>query len=302
MAKIAERVTMVQRSPSYIIGFPNRVRSRKWWERILPMWLQYKITRWRFLIGGFLYRRYLSADSDKMKEALAKMTSAQLPKHIPYDPHFNPRYRPWTQRVCLCPDSDFFKALHKGNVDVATGVISTVNPTTITMEHGQTVEADIIVTATGLRMKYGGNADIYIDGEELKWGEKFLWRGVMVQDVPNMAIVMGYTKASWTLGADATATLVCRMIKHLERNRLTSATPRIPVVDAKEGKKEMVKLTTASGLMGLTSTYITSAIHRLPKTSDDKPWKARGTYMEDMWDASFSSLSRGMQFVQAAKA
>ena len=301
LAKIAEKVTMVQRSPSYVVSFPNRVRPKTWWERILPMWIQHKITRIRFLIGGFLYRRYLSGDSDKMKEFLAKITQAQLPKHIPYDPHFKPKYRPWTQRVCLCPDGDFFKAMHKGNVDVATGIISTVTPNSITMENGQTIEADIIVTATGLNMKYGGNADIYVDGEELKWGEKFLWRGVMIQDVPNMAIVMGYTKASWTLGADATATLVCRMIKHLNSNKLTSATPRVPAVEDAEGQKEMVKLTSASGVMGLTSTYITTAIHRLPKTSDDKPWKARGSYLEDMWDARWASLSRGMQFVQKAQ-
>jgi cation diffusion facilitator CzcD-associated flavoprotein CzcO len=301
LAKIAEKVTMVQRSPSYVVAFPNRVRPKTWWERILPMWLQHKITRIRFLIGGFLYRRYLSGDSEKMKEFLAKITQAQLPKHIPYDPHFKPKYKPWTQRVCLCPDGDFFKAMHKGNVDVTTGIISIVTPSGITMEDGSSVDADIIVTATGLNMKYGGNADIYVDGEELKWGEKFLWRGVMIQDVPNMALVMGYTKASWTLGADATATMVCRMLKHLNSNNLTSATPRIPTTEDKEGQKEMVKLTSASGVMGLTSTYITTAIHRLPKTSDDKPWKARGSYLEDMWDARWASLSRGMQFVQKAR-
>ncbi|KAE9962480.1 hypothetical protein BLS_000266 [Venturia inaequalis] len=302
MAKMAEKVTMVQRSPSYIVSLPNRIRPKTWWERILPLWIQYKINRIRYMIGGFFYRRYLAQNSDQMRESLAKITQAQLPKHIPYDPHFKPRYRPWTQRVCVCPDGDFFKALHKGNVDIATGIISTVTPNSITMENGQNVEADIIVTATGLHIKYGGNADIYVDGEELKWGDKFFWRGVMIQDVPNMAFVMGYTMATWTLGADATATLVCRMIKHLERNKLTSATPRIPVVDVSGGQKEMVKLTSASGVMGLTSTYIKNAMHRLPKTSDDKPWRARGNYLEDMWDARWSSLSRGMQFVQAAQA
>jgi len=289
LAKTAEKVTMVQRSPSYVVSFPNRVRPPSWWERILPMWLRHRITRLRFLIGGFLYRRYLSGDSEKMKEFLAKITTAQLPKHIPYDPHFKPKYKPWTQRVCLCPDGDFFKAMHKGNVDVATGVIGTVNESSIVLESGQTVDADIIITATGLNMKYGGNTDISIDGEKFDFGTKFLWRGAMVQDLPNACIVQGYTKASWTLGADATATLVCRMVNHLNKNNLSSAVPRIP-------RQGMVKVTSSAGVMGLTSTYILNATNRLPKTSDEKPWMARGDYLKDMWDAKFASLKAGMQF------
>jgi len=293
LAEKAEKVTMVQRSPSYVVSFPNRVRPKAWWERILPLWMQHRITRLRFLIGGFLYRRYLSVDSEKTKEFLAKITAAQLPKSIPYDPHFKPKYKPWTQRMCLCPDGDFFKAMHKGNVDVATGVIQTLTDNTIVLESGQTVEADIVITATGLRMKYGGNAEFYVDGEHINFGEKFLWRGVMVQDMPNMALVQGYTKASWTLGADATAHLVVRMIKHLTWNGLTSATPRIP-------KKDMVKITGAPGVMGLTSSYIMQAMHRLPKTSDEKPWTARGNYLWDMFDAKFASLKQGMQFTMKA--
>jgi cation diffusion facilitator CzcD-associated flavoprotein CzcO len=220
------------------------------------------------------------------------MTQAQLPPSIPYDPHFNPSYKPWTQRMCLCPDGDFFKSLRSGKADVATGVIKTVTDSGIELESGQVIDADIIVTATGLRMKYGGNAEYYIDGERLQWSDKYLWRGVMLQDVPNAAIVQGYTKASWTLGADATAAVVVRMIKHLDRNRYTSATPRIP-------RDNMVKLTSAPGVMGLTSTYILSALHRLPKSSDYGVWKARGNYLWDMLDAKFGNMNTGMQFTLA---
>ncbi|KAF2431330.1 FAD/NAD(P)-binding domain-containing protein [Tothia fuscella] len=293
LAKAAAKVTMVQRSPSYVISFPNRVAAKKWWEKILPIRLQHQITRLRFLISGFLYRRYLSGDSDKMREFLGKITAAQLPKHIPFDPHFKPTYAPWTQRVCLSPDGDFFKALRDGNVDVATGVIDTVTENAIVLKSGQTIEADIIITATGLRMKYGGNVNFLVDGEKLNFGEKFLWRGVMIQDMPNSAIVQGYTKASWTLGADATATMVCRLIKHLNRNNLSSATPRI-------AEKDKVNVTVSPGVMGLTSTYIKNALHRLPRTSDMDPWKARSSYMQDMFDAQFASLKKGMQFTMAA--
>lgn len=292
-AEIGEgKVTMVQRSPGYVVSLPNRVAPKAWWERILPLWLQHRITRLRFLLLGFIYRRFLSGDAEKTKIFLQRITQAQLPAHIPYDPHFKPNYAPWTQRMCLCPDGDFFKALHTKKADVATGIIQKVNEKGIQMEDGQTVDADIIVTATGLRMKYGGNANYYVDGEKIEWGEKFLWRGVMIQDMPNCAIVQGYTKASWTLGADATAHMVVRMVKHLDWHNFTSAVPRL--------SREQARITRATGVMGLTSNYILSALHRLPKTSDEAPWKGRGNYMKDIWDAKYSSINKGMQFTKRA--
>jgi cation diffusion facilitator CzcD-associated flavoprotein CzcO len=288
------KVTMVQRSPGYVVSLPNRARPKAWWERLLPIWLSSRIVRLRFLLMGFVYRRFLSGDSEKTKIFLQRMTQAQLPAHIPYDPHFKPNYAPWTQRMCLCPDGDFFKALHTKKADVATGIIKTVKSNGIEMENGQFIDADIIVTATGLRMRYGGNAEYYVDGERIEWGEKFLWRGVMVQDIPNLSLVQGYTKASWTLGADATAHMVVRMMKHLDWYRYSSATPRI--------SKDLVRITKATGVMGLTSTYILSALHRLPKTSDEEPWKGRGNYLKDIWDAKYSSVNKGMQFTKATNA
>jgi cation diffusion facilitator CzcD-associated flavoprotein CzcO len=285
------KVTMVQRSPGYVVSLPNRLAPKPWWQRILPVWLSLRITRLRFLINGFIYRRFLSGDAEKTKLFLARITQAQLPAHIPYDPHFKPNYAPWTQRMCLCPDGDFFKALHSKKADVATGIIKNVQADGIELESGQKIDADIIITATGLRMKYGGNAEYYVDGEKILWGEKFLWRGVMVSDMPNMSIVQGYTKASWTLGADATAHMVVRMVKHLDSHKFSSCTPRVP-------KKDLVRITKATGVMGLTSTYILSALHRLPKTSDEAPWKGRGNYVQDIWDAKYSNINKGMQFTQ----
>jgi cation diffusion facilitator CzcD-associated flavoprotein CzcO len=293
LAQTATKVTMVQRSPTYVVGFPNRTHGNTWWEWLLPRsWFHY-LTRLRFLIGGIFMRRFFS-DPIKARAYVAKLTQAQLPKHIEFDPHFVPRYDPWTQRMCFCPDNDFFKALHKGNTDVVTGVIRTVAEDRVIMENGQEIEADVIVTATGLRMKYGGNADIIVDGERLIWGDKFLWRGIMISDVPNMAIVQGYTKASWTLGADATATMVMRLIKYMERKEITSATPRAK-------KSDQARLVHAPALMGLTSTYILTALHRLPKTTNEGPWRPRGNYLWDMFNSRFSDLSKGMQFTMAAK-
>jgi cation diffusion facilitator CzcD-associated flavoprotein CzcO len=289
MAEKAAKVTMVQRSPGYIISIPNRRAPKAWWERILPAWLQHRIIRLRYLLMGFIYRRFLSGDSDQTKKFLQRVTQAQLPAHIPYDPHFKPSYAPWTQRMCLCPDGDFFKALHTKKADVATGTIDTIEADGIKMHDGQKIEADIIVTATGLRMRYGGNADYFVDGERIVWGQKYLWRGVMIQDMPNAAVVQGYTKASWTLGADATAHMVVRMVKHLDSYKCSSAVPRVTKDDA-------IKFTRATGVMGLTSTYIMTALHRLPKSSDFGPWKPRGNYAKDIWDAKYSNIKQGIQF------
>jgi hypothetical protein len=138
-------------------------------------------------------------------------------------------------------------------------------------------------------LRYGGGAEIYVDGERINWGDKFFWRGMMIQDIPNCVLVQGYSKASWTLGADATAHTVCRLIKHLDHHKMSSATPRIP----KEG---MVEVSKAPGIMGLTSTYIVTGKHRVPKQSDSAPWKARGDYLQDMWVAKYGNLRPGLQF------
>jgi cation diffusion facilitator CzcD-associated flavoprotein CzcO len=295
LAQTAAKVSMVQRSPTYVLGFPNRTNKRRWWEWILPNSWFHWLTRLRYLIGGIYIRRFLS-DPIKARVFIEKMNKKQLPAHIPHDPHFKPRYDPWTQRMCFCPDNDFFKALQKGNTDVVTGTIKTVTEDRLIMDDGHEVEADTIVTATGLRMQYGGNTKITIDGEPLIWGEKFLYRGIMISDVPNMAIVMGYTKASWTLGADATATMVMRLLKLMSSKNITSATPRL--ADSEE-KLRNVKRTPA--LMGLSSTYILTALHRLPKNLPEAPWRARENYLWDMWDSRFADLGRGMQFTYAPR-
>jgi cation diffusion facilitator CzcD-associated flavoprotein CzcO len=295
LAQTATKVSMVQRSPTYVLGFPNRTNKRRWWEWFLPNSWFHWFTRLRYLIGGIYIRRFLS-DPVKARAFIEKMNKRQLPSSIPWDPHFKPRYDPWTQRMCFCPDNDFFKALQKGNTDVVTGNIKTVTEDRLIMDDGHEVEADIIVTATGLRMQYGGNTRITVDGEELVFGNKFFWRGVMISDVPNMAIVMGYTKASWTLGADATAAMVMRMLKYMSKRSITSATPR--VADAEEKLKIA---TTTPALMGLSSTYILTALHRLPKTLKEDPWRARENYLWDMWDSRFADLSRAMQFTYAPR-
>ncbi|TID25178.1 High osmolarity signaling protein [Venturia nashicola] len=289
LAKTAKKVTMVQRSPSYIVSMANRTTPR-WWEMFVPRYIQQRLTRIMYLFIGIWLRRMMK-NPKKMREWMTKDTKKLLPASIPFDPHFNPKYDPWTQRVCLCPDGDFFEALQEGKAGVATGVIRTVTDTSIVLESGETIEADIIITATGLHLQYGGNSAFKIDSEPLDWHTKFLWRGSMIQDVPNLMLVQGYTTASWTLGADATAHMTCRMLKYFQRNKYSSATPRVT-------RSGVVEQNWEKGLMGLTSTYIRMAKGRLPKNGVEDPWRARKDYLWDLWFAKFGDLRKGLSFVE----
>ncbi|QDS75595.1 hypothetical protein FKW77_006326 [Venturia effusa] len=288
LAKTAKKVTMVQRSPSYVVSMPNRMAPR-WWEMFVPRFIQERLTRIFFLLMGLFIRRMMK-NPEKTRKWMTKDTKKLLPPSIPFDPHFNPKYDPWTQRVCLCPDGDFFEAFRDGKAGVATGVIKSVTEDSIVLESGESIQADIIITATGLHLQYGGNSTFTIDNEPLVWSQKFFWRGTMIQDVPNLMLVQGYTTASWTLGADATAHMACRMLKHFQKNRFSSAVPRVPRPEAIEQSKE-------AGLMGLTSTYITMAKDRLPKQGVKDPWRPRGDYLRDLWFAKYGDLRPGLSFV-----
>ncbi|KAE9987860.1 hypothetical protein EG328_001286 [Venturia inaequalis] len=290
LAKVAKKVTMVQRSPSYIVSMANRT-TPKWWEMFVPRYIQQRLTRIMYLLMGFFLRRMMK-NPERMKKWMTRDTKKLLPPSIPFNPHFEPKYDPWTQRVCVSPDGDFFEALREGKAGVATGVIKTMTEKSIILESGETIEADIIITATGLHLQYGGNSTFKIDSEPLDWSTKFFWRGSMIQDVPNLMLVQGYTTASWTLGADATAHMTCRMLKHFQKNKLSSATPRV------SSSSGVVEQSGETGLMGLTSTYIRMAKGRLPKHGLADPWRARGDYLWDLWFAKFGDLRKGLSFVE----
>jgi cation diffusion facilitator CzcD-associated flavoprotein CzcO len=205
---------------------------------------------------------------------------------MPHDPHFKPAYNPWEQRLCLCPDGDFFKALRKGNADIVTDTIRTVTANGIQTESGKMIDADIIVTATGLKMQLAGAARISVDGEPVDVSTKFMWKGVMLQDLPNAAFVIGYTNASWTLGADATAQLVCRLLKRMDSLNVTSAVPRLP-----DGKK--IKPTP---VLNLSSTYIEKGKGQLPKAGNAAPWLPRVNYLSDYWTSNYGDVTKDLEF------
>ena len=287
LSEKASHVTMLQRSPSYIVArpaidpFSQRVRN------FFPSWLAYRISRFKFLIFNFYFVRWCARNPLKARNLLKKATLKQLPDGIPYDPHFLPRYNPWEQRLCLCPNGDFYKALRAGKADVVTDTITTVTETGIELASGSKIDADVIVTATGLKIKTAGGARISVDGVPVNIGEKFLWKGTMLQDVPNAALVLGYTTASWTLGADIAAKLVCRLLKLMSKRSFTAATPRL--------EDQSMKSVPA---LNLTSTYVVRGAGELPKTGDKAPWGPKKTYFSDLWDAWFRSLTEGLELVK----
>ena len=283
LADKASHITMLQRSPSYIMSMSN---GKNWIEKLMPGWLSRKLARLRFLIIPFLLFRFCRAYPSTARRLIRSATIEQIPKTIPHDPHFEPEYNPWEQRLCLCPDGDFFKCLREGKASIATGRIKTVTEAGISLESGETLDADIIVTATGLKLQLGGGARIFVDGQQINIAEKFLWRGVMLQDVPNCALVIGYTNASWTLGADTTAMLVCRLLKYLTRHRMRSAVPKL-------GRSTILR---SLPTLNLSSTYIQAAPGAFPKSGDQGPWKPRENYFRDYFNAAYGDIESGLQF------
>lgn len=285
LAKKAERVTMLQRSPTYVLPLPMRDPIGVLASKILPGWMVHKMLRTKFLVLGWLFYNFCQRFPNRARAILAKRTQQLLPARIKQDPHFKPAYNPWDQRMCICPDGDFFDALNGDKCDVETGNIKTIAEHGIELESGKTLDADIIITATGLNMQFAGATKFFVDGEEIHAPEKFLWKGVMLEDLPNCSILLGYPNASWTLGADAACQLTCKLINNMKETGQTSAVPR---VDPKED-------ISIRPVLALNSTYVMRARHKMPKAGDKGPWQIRSSYFSDMWNVKFGDLLSGLQ-------
>ena len=285
----AAQVTMLQRSPSYIIALPAVDPLGNFVRKWFPTSVARTLVRWKFLVLPLIFFKFCRAFPNAARTMLSKGTQKVLPASsgIALEPNFKPKYNPWEQRLCICPDGDFFKALQRNNADIVTDTIENVTATGIKTSSGNTIETDIIITATGLKMQLAGGAAISVDGVKVNPADKFVWKSVMIQDIPNACLVIGYTNASWTLGADATALLVCRLIKHMQKNSQSSAVPRV-------SEKGMQR----KPLLNLNSTYIEKAKGALPSAGDVAPWKARDNYMTDFWVANNGSVTKDMEFTK----
>ena len=282
LAQKAASVTMLQRSPSYIVAVPqddaiNRL-ARNW----LPASWAHSFIRMKFFLMPWLFFKFCRAFPNAARKGIKKNAAKLLPKDYSMNPNFEPKYGPWDQRLCVSPQGDFYDAIREGKAEVLTGTIQEVTEKSIIMANSDKVlHPDIIITATGLKLSMAGEAKITVDNEPVKISEKFLWKGIMLQDVPNLAFSIGYTNASWTLGADATSQFVTRLLNILKRDGQTSAVAR---VDKGSGLGE-------EQVLNLNSTYIVKAVGALPKAGDKAPWLPRNMYLFDLWDAKRGKLT-----------
>jgi cation diffusion facilitator CzcD-associated flavoprotein CzcO len=286
------QVTMLQRSPSYIMSLPQPKPGDPLplAERLLPRWMALRILRFQFIVIPYLMFLFCRAFPTTARNFLRKEAKSHLPKDFAMDPHFKPAYNPWDQRLCLCPDADFFKCFESERAKIVTATIKQVVEDGIILDNGDKIDADIIVTATGLKISICGKIDITVDKEPVDLPSRYLWRTAMVTGVPNLGVQIGYVNASWTLGSDTAARLLTRLFREMQENGYTSATPRI-------GEKEMRNPRSA---LGLESTYMKRAVNSVPKCGSAGPWLPRSNYIKDRWAAEHADLRQGLQFASVA--
>lgn len=289
MAETAGHVTMLQRSPTYIVSLPGEDKWALRFRKIMPGKLAYLATRWKNVLWGLFTFNLARTKPKAFKKRILDMVKEEMGESVDMT-HFTPSYNPWDQRLCLVPDSDLFSAIKSGKASVVTDQIERFTEAGIVLKSGETLEADIIVTATGLKMLTGGSAAIEVDGEPVVFGEKINYKGVMFSGVPNFGMTMGYTNASWTLKADLTSEYVCRLINFMDKNGTPIATPTLPA-DGSVGTEPM---------LDFTSGYVQRAIKDLPKQGDRKPWRLNQNYPKDIINLRHKTVDDGvMVFAKA---
>jgi monooxygenase len=270
MAADAAHVTMVQRSPSYVMSLATADPIGDWLRRRLPRRLAPRLIRWKNVLLATLIFQFSRRAPKLMRSLLRAGARRQLPPGYPVDTHFAPRYAPWDQRLCFVPDGDLFRAIKAGRASVVTDGIDTFTEHGLRLASGAELAADIVVTATGLTVLALGGMKLTVDGREIDIADTVAYKGMMLSGVPNFALALGYTNASWTLKCDLTSTYVCRLLTHLDRHGYQVCTPVPP----------------PSGplrpLIDLKSGYVLRSLDRLPKQGPAAPWRLHQNYPRDL--------------------
>lgn len=287
LAQQAAKVTMVQRSPTYIAVKADSTPLSSWLRRLFPLSWVAVWERFYYITTSYLVVLFCGAFPQAAKYVMLKDTAAALPKDIKLSTHFEPRYTPWEQRICLAPDGDFFAALHRKNTAVVTGEIDTVTEHGIRMRDGTFVDADAIITATGLTMRLGGGIELRIDGEVAPWGKRLVWNGAMLDGVPNLMYMLGYTNAAWTIGADASAMILVRVLGLMRKKQASCVTPRAPRDAALETRR----------VWPVDATYRQIADRVLPVYGVRGPWSPRRlSPLADFWHSRWGNVTDGLEF------
>jgi len=273
MAKTAAKVTMLQRSPTYVVSMPAEDPIAGVLRKMLPEKLAYRLIRWKNVqMQRFMYARTRSKP-ESVKRHLLGLVRKQLGPDYDIEKHFTPSYNPWDQRLCLVPDADLFKAIKAGRADVVTDEIEHFTSTGIALKSGQTLEADIIVTATGLDLKVLGGAQYTVDGEAVNFPDTHSYKGMMFSGVPNLIYTIGYINASWTLRSELVAEYVCRLVNRMTELRVSQCTPRLRAVDETMGMNPMIA--------DFSPGYLRRGLHLFPQQGDRDPWRNTQNYALD---------------------
>jgi cation diffusion facilitator CzcD-associated flavoprotein CzcO len=271
MAKTAAHVTMLQRSPTWIVSRPSRDKLARWAQRRLPARVADSGIRWKNILLGIAFFAYSRKKPERVKRAILKGVTSALPPGYEVRRDFEARYDPWDQRLCLVPDADLFRAIKAGKAEVVTDTIERFTPGGVRLASGRELEADVVVTATGLIIKLMGGMELSVDGHAVNVAGTVAYKGMMLSGVPNMALSFGYTNASWTLKCDLTARYVCRLLGHMDAKGYRICTPRLP-----EGGVERAPL------LDFSSGYVTRAAGRMPAQGTEAPWRLHQNYLKDL--------------------
>ena len=270
MAVQAEHVTMLQRSPSYILGVPQKDPMLDKLRRHLPESAVYKAIRARNIAFGMGFFQYARKFPEKMKAFIKEHNQRRLPDDFDYS-HFTPKYDPWDERLCAAPDADFFKAIKNGQASIVTDHIEAFDKTGIQLKSGEHLDADIIITATGLNVQLMGNMSLQVDGKAFTYSDKMIYRGTLVEQLPNMGMVFGYTNSSWTLKADLISEYICRLINHMDKKGLRKVMPVNNDASV-----------TQQPFLDLQSGYVQRAKGDIPQQGSKLPWKIYQNYSLDL--------------------
>ncbi|MES2340495.1 MAG: NAD(P)/FAD-dependent oxidoreductase [Pseudomonadota bacterium] len=283
MAKTAAHVTMLQRSPTYVVAAPGEDKAANWLRTKLPAKLAYAITRWRKVLLGMVFYNYARKQPAKVKAGIVGMVRKELGPDYDVDKHFTPSYNPWDQRICLVPDADLFAAIKSGAAEVVTDHIETFTETGIKLKSGKELAADIVVSATGLVLQAMNGLKLTVDGRPVDPGRTLSYKGMMYEGVPNLASAFGYTNASWTLKCDLTCEYVCRLLNHMTRTGNRQVTPRN--TDPTIGEVPW---------LDFSSGYVQRAMASFPKQGTKAPWKLHQNYALDLLNLRFTKIEDGV--------
>lgn len=289
MAEKAAHVTMLQRSPTYVVSRPAQDKIANFLRRILPSRAAYALTRWKNVLLGIIFYNLARKSPSVMKKFIAKGVKKEL--GAASLEHFTPNYNPWDQRLCLVPDSDLFSAIRSGKASIVTDHIETFTETGLDLKSGEKLDADIVVTATGLVLKLMAGLTLVVDGKPVELSKTLAYKGMMYSDVPNAASAFGYTNASWTLKCDLTAEYVCRLLKYMDKNNFQIAVPRI-----NDSSIE------AEPVLDFNSGYVLRALETLPRQGSKTPWRLHQNYVKDLKMMRYGQIDDGtMEFGKRQK-